>query len=171
MLDYIITADHIAARDGYPNHRARLRGMFARMSAKYRNIKFDEREHGKPVKAFIDFGRWSARCECGGSEYVTYADPVFYCFSCCNRETGGRLRPVTFPARRDVIEQLVLERPVDDRRGLTDDERALNARPLVGVQENGQALPLSRSWTPDESITDLRRQNKAVEAYKKAQGE
>jgi hypothetical protein len=101
-------------------------------------------------------------------------EPVFFCFGCGNRENAGYLRPVIFPPARLEIEKLVLERPVDDIRGLDDLDRAPQARPLVFAQVdrgdgNIVTLPLSRSWTPNETVEELMRQNQAVYDWKGAQ--
>ena len=113
------------------------------------------------VDALIDFGRWSARCPtCNGSEYVDPIEPIFYCMSCGNRETDGAPIKVVFPKNRDKIEKLVMKRPVNDSVGRNKIERALNAEPLRFAIVGDKPLPLSRSWTPNESVKDLEKQNK-----------
>jgi len=169
-MSEIITGKTIARRDGFATHGERIASRYKDIKMRFRGLewKYDEAVAGDPVFALIDFGRWSARCECGGSEYVDPDEPVFYCFSCGNVDNGGALRPVKFPSasRRATIEQLVLDRPVDDRVGMTKDQKAFLAKPLVQVNKKGLLLPLSRSWTPDEAISDLRVQNKAIDKWK-----
>jgi len=133
---------------------------------------------GFAVEAEIEFGQWVGRCACGEVEMVDPDEPIFFCFGCGNRSNNGYLRPVIFPAERAMIEQLVLQRPVDDARGLDDLDRAYQAKPLLFaevLEEDGQVvtLPLTRSWTPNESVEDLINQNGAVYAWQeslKAQG-
>jgi len=118
---------------------------------------------GAAVKARIWQGQWIAECEvCGGNEFVDPEEPVFYCFGCGNREVGSYLRPVEFPAEWREIERLILERPVFDKRGLSDMERAGLAKPAVVVVSGGLEYPLTRSWMPGESLDELREQNKVL---------
>jgi hypothetical protein len=125
---------------------------------------------GFAVFAQVEFGQWIAKCECGGVEFVDPHEPIFFCFGCANRTNGGALRPVIFPDERAEIERLVLERPVDDLRGLDDLDRAYQAKPIVFAEvtrdNESFTLPLSRSWTPNESVDELRRQNEAVYAWR-----
>ncbi len=74
---------------------------------------------GKPIKAYINNGRWVANCpdpECAGCEVVDYGDPVFMCLSCGNlrNKHGGKIRlyPVSFPRpnEREEIENILLKR-------------------------------------------------------------
>jgi len=68
-----------------------------------------------PVYAQISHGRWIAVCECGGAEYVTPDDPVFFCNSCGNRIVSHRLRKVIFPKSRKRIEKKLLSEPLEKR--------------------------------------------------------
>ena len=117
------------------------------------------------VNAEIEIGRWVAKCPtCNGSELVDPADPIFYCCSCGNRSTGGKPMNVVFPRNVNLIEKEVMKRPVDDSVGRNKMERAFNAKALISVTINGVAKPLSRSWTHDETLRDLKRQNIALES-------
>jgi hypothetical protein len=159
-METIITADDLARRDGHKTARDRLRSLVADIRARQPTVKFSEEVYRrKPIDASLNFGRWIATCECAGAEYVTPADPVFWCCACGNADIGGRLRPVRFPSHREEIEALVLERPVESLRGFSADERAMNARPTVKVAGRG---PLSRSWEPGETVAELRRQNRDI---------
>jgi len=168
-MSKIITAKDIAYRDGYETSQLRILGLFRKLTMRRNlDIKLINEVAGPEVLARIDFGRWCASCECGGSEYVDPDEPIYYCFSCGNYENEGRLRPVTFPSSRLEIEEAILERPVDDRRGLSKVERAFNARPKIHVQlDDGQIVPLSRSWEPHESLADIKKQNKPIKEWKK----
>jgi len=112
---------------------------------------------GKRICAELNFGRWVARCECGGAEVVDPSDPVFYCFSCGNFGNKGNLRPVVFPNNWKEIEKEVLKRPIKFTSGANEVERLVLAQPTIAV-EGGI---LSRSWTPDETIEDIKKQNKS----------
>ncbi len=114
---------------------------------------------GKPVYAQVDFGQWVAVCPvCGGGETVMLEEPIFYCFSCANFENHGKPRTVIFPSEKEMkdIEKILLERPVVIKRGAHAIERVLNAEPTI-IDKYGV---LSRNWTPDQSVKDLRKENK-----------
>lgn len=174
-VDYIVTADHYAKREGANSVFERIQKLAKKVAMRGGPIlHIPSRDpRGQTVFAEINFGQWIATCECGGAEMVSPGDPVFFCFSCGNRENNRYLRPVIFPDGREEIERLVLERPVNDARGLDDLERAYMARPVVYAevpQEDGSiaVLPLSRSWTHDETVDQLREQNKAIHAWRKS---
>jgi hypothetical protein len=179
-LDYIITAKHYAAREGAKTVKERILRIRERLH-KNNGIRLtiaeaDKAPSGKAVRAEINFGQWIAVCECGGAEFVDPDEPLFFCFSCGNRANESRIRPVTFPPKseRELIERLVLERPVDDLRGMTDLERAHQARALIYQQVETEAggasvaLPLTRCWTPDESLQELTLQNIAITAWRES---
>ena len=56
--------------------------------------RVDKTVDGDPVIARIDHGRLIADCECNGAELVDPVDLRFFCFSCGNQATGGKMRPV-----------------------------------------------------------------------------
>ena len=62
------------------------------------------------VYAVVDNGRWIAKCECNGAEYVDPDYPLFFCCSCGNKSTDSRLRPVIFPGDMKKIETELLSR-------------------------------------------------------------
>ncbi len=174
-VNRIITARDYALREGCENVFQRIQKMINTVKARGGPLLFiaSPVPSGFSVQAEIEFGQWIAHCSCGGAEMVDPAEPIFYCFGCGNRENGGLLRPVIFPAERETIEQLILERPVDDARGLDDLDRAYQARPVLLVQVEqtdgtSALLPLSRSWLPGESVEEIRRQNEPVYAWRAA---
>jgi hypothetical protein len=175
-VNRIITAKDYATRDGVRTVRERIKKLAhaIRQRSSVVFLHLDEEPRGFAVFAEIDFGQWIGRCACGGCEFVDPGEPIFMCFGCGNRDNAGYLRPVIFPAERAEIERLVLERPVNDVRGLDDLDRAYQARPLVFAQmadAHGSPvnLPLSRSWAPGESVHDLVQQNKAIHAWQASQ--
>lgn len=144
---------------------------------------------GEPLPAVIWQGQWIVRTDCCNSaSFVDPDEPIFICFSCANRTNNNRPRPVLFPpeAERKQIEQLLLERPVNDVAGLTDMERAGLAQPLLYVEReeietaelfNGmvagpsrmvkRTYPLVRSWE-GESVEQLRaEQEPTIHAWRK----
>jgi len=128
---------------------------------------FDDCEPvGKPVYAEVNRGQWLAMCPiCGGAESVMSEEPIFYCFSCGNFENHGKPRDVIFPSEKDMkdIEKILLERPVVIKIGAHAIERILNAEPLI-TDKYGV---LSRSWTPDQTVDDLLKENKeSIKAVK-----
>lgn len=193
-VNYIITAKHYggSARQYIRDQQIKLhrdRGIAVTIK------DLDKEPSGAPVYARISRGQWIADCECNTAAFVDPDEPLMFCFGCGNRSNGSRPRPVVFPPREErlEIERLLLERPVNDVRGLTDMERAGNAEPMLWVQvEDPQAatetstlltsadppveqpkrvvtLPLPRSWEPGETIDDLhKQQDHAIDEWHKA---
>jgi hypothetical protein len=174
MMDYIITAKHYCKREGVSSVKERILKLHRELQKKRGfpiAIKIDEMSQ-QPVYARIELGQWIADCECGGAEFVDCDEPVFYCFSCANRDEAGKLRPVVFPApaERMEIERLILERPVDDRRGLDDLERAHMAKAMIYTDTETGSLPLTRSWNHGEPLSNLRKENEVIKKWKKKTG-
>lgn len=169
-VNRIITAQDYCKREGVSSIRERIRKRLSALRKKnillicnYENVQ------GRVVYARIELGQWCANCECGGVEFVDPNDPIFFCLSCGNRVDAGNLRPVLFPdpGMQAEIERLVLERPVDDLRGLDDADRAAFAKAVIYIEtEDGSHLPLTRSWDPHESVEDLMRENAPVQRWK-----
>lgn len=104
-------------------------------------------EAATPVIAYIDGGRWSARCECGNREYVTSADPIFFCHECGNREFAQQARRVYFPEHHKQIEKELLKRPVPFE--------------ILNTQDAASVHPTLRlDWYSDMTLKDLKQQNK-----------
>lgn len=170
-VDYIINARHYSTRHGGDGT---ARGFILRWREKLHKergvsvqINGLESPQGAAVDAYIHQGQWIAECdECGGAEFIDPADPVFFCFGCGNRNNNGYARPVNVPADFEQIESEVLRRPVNDTRGLDELERAGMARATVVVEVDGEALPLVRSWKPDETLDDLKAQNAVLDGLK-----
>ena len=109
------------------------------------------RRHGRPpaptydstkgkVKAYINHGRWVVECPsdiCKGAMVVTSAEPYFLCPSCGNSENNGYWYGVQFPGPRTRIEAVLMKRPA--------------ANPWEAF---------ARNWSPGETLTDLRRENR-----------
>lgn len=158
----ILTAKDFAAQEGAGSVRERIKMQVAKHQA--RSIYFDTPFRdgptaGEPVLGLVNQGRWIAQCECGGAEAVDPDEPFFYCFECGNRVTDGSPRLVIFPDDREQIEAELLKRPVIELRGRNQIERAFQALPGVGL--------LSRNWTPDESLADLKKQNRELNKRRK----
>lgn len=149
-MDKIISGEDLAHRDGAASQREWIIQR-CRKLGKLLETPFTGMTSGKAVEAEINHGRWIAICpDCGGAEYVSPYEQIFYCFSCGNAANLGYGRPVKFPINRKAIEAAVLERPVTERRGTNKIERALLATPVLPM--------LSRSWKPGETVSDLRMQ-------------
>lgn len=167
-MNRIFTArDYALKRDGVKTVRERIR----KWQEKHRkngiivNIKdLDKPGTGTPVMAQIWQGTWIAKCECGGAEFVDPKEPIFFCWSCGNRSNDNKCRPVDFPDKHEKIEEKILERPVNDIRGLDELQQAEAAMPLIFVEGQG----LSRSWVPGETLKDLKdQQDKAIKEWEK----
>lgn len=156
------------------DHRHRIKQDWVKLKRRGHDMLLQEevaQEH--PIQAQIDWGRWIAKCECGGAEYVTREDPVFYCFSCGNHISGGMLRPVQFPSKKTEkkIVALLMERPQDMSRGTDKFSRALKANPqVVRDPETGRVHVLSRSWDPGETVKDLEAQNRHLKKREVSDG-
>ena len=167
-MDKIIDAKDVMREEGDKDMLSRIRRQnsdrVGRGRARY--LINEEIDEGRPVKARIDFGRWIADCECGGAEYITPEEPIFFCQSCGNLASDGKLRPVDFPPEeeRKEIERLLLERPVEARRGNTRREKAMYSRALA---QDDRGRNLGRSWDPEEDVEDLKRQNDFIFPDKK----
>jgi len=147
----IINGADIARENGCVDHRDFIR----RLPNKRHGIPtWNGKETNQdPVVARVDFGRWLADCGCGGAEYVDPGDPIFFCFSCGNADHGGNARRVIFPDSITLvsIEKTLLERPVIERIGKTDSQKAMNSIPALAM--------LARSWNPGETVKDLKDQH------------
>ncbi len=172
-LDRIITAKDYCKREGVSSVKERIQKMQKNTLQKKGiaiPIQFDKLSP-LPVHARIELGQWCADCECGGVEFVDADEPIFFCFGCGNHRVAGALRPVVFPGveERKEIERLVLERPVDERRGLDDTERAHMATAVIYVDmPDGRSLPLTRTWNAGEPISSLVMENEAVTKWREA---
>lgn len=170
---HIITGKDYAKREGVKTVKELVKRWSGRMYQRGQlDTPFkDGPTAGRAVTAEINHGQWIARCDqCATPMWVDPDEPIFYCFGCGNRHTGGRARPVQFPsaAERAEIEALLLERPVDDRRGTNAIDRAFHALPLAIGLVDGNMVALDRSWKPEESAEDLRAQNALIEPLVKA---
>jgi hypothetical protein len=194
-VDHIITAKHYggSARE-YIRKTQRKIHMERGIAVTIKDL--DKEPIGVPVYGYIRRGQWLADCECNSTSFVDPDEPIFFCFGCGNRSNGQKPRPVIFPPddERKEIERLLLLRPVDDLRGLTDNERAGMAEPVLYVEieeeefqtptlddmmvmaQTGKlpprartvkTLPLPRSWDVGETIDDLHdQQDRVIKLWK-----
>lgn len=102
-----------------------------------------------PVFAFVDRGRWIAKCECGAAEWCA-PEHLYWCFECGNLETDGKARPVKFPTDKDDIEAELLKRDIIIGAGKTPIQKTLAARPAVER--------LGREWRRGEKMRQLIKQ-------------
>ena len=107
---------------------------------------------GPSYKAFIERGRWIAKCDCGAALWVCPDYKIGYCHECGCDSSNGAARPVLFPNNIDEIAKALEERPMKEIKGGGAVSRRLNARPVIkGVGLN---------WHPGESPNKLRKQHK-----------
>lgn len=97
------------------------------------------------VFAEINWGRWIVNCECGGAEVVAQDYAWFFCCSCGNSETGGALRPVSFP---ENAEKIVAE--LEKRKGKLKDG--------IIAPSRGH---LPRDWKQGETVIKLKQEREA----------
>lgn len=155
-MSKLITARDIAERDGAASvaEWVRLESIKA-VQRKQIGRPWDGRTiSGMPVMAYVDFGRWAGRCDCGGGTYVDPNDPVFFCMRCGNANSG-MARPVIFPVDLDAIEDALLARPV------TGSERAVNR--IEAARLGRPAIDgLARNWYPNQTLSMLLGENERL---------
>lgn len=153
MTSALITAKDIAARQGFRTVREWILDRIERsIRSGYFRIGWDgEHVGGAPLMAFVDFGRWLVRCECGQHNYADPEELVVFCARCGNGNSG-MARPVIFPMVRNEIERVLLKRPVTPHPLAKNTiEAARLAKPLFPL--------LTRSWYPGQSLADLLEMN------------
>lgn len=108
------------------------------ISPEMRLRKLELTTKGKAVKAFLQDGRWVAKCpDCFGQEVVTPDIPLFVCLNihCLDLMNNHWPRPIIFPSAENIakLESILLLR--------------IN--------------PINRNWNPEdgETIQDLEREN------------
>lgn len=124
----IVTGEDFARASNCASYRDWMKKTAAesRLHAMLHNRRtLDERVMGPPLVATIQGGRWVVRCQCGGYEVVSPSDPVVFCFSCCNVDNQGALRPVKFPGNIPEIEAALMSRRAENRHFL-DGETVMN---------------------------------------------
>jgi len=156
----MITAKDLCKRDGCKTHKEWiLRRSNILKKKRLLDTPFTGDIINKdPVHAIVDWGRWIAKCECGGVEYVCKEEKLFYCFSCGNYKQKGKGRKVIFPNKSKMarIEQILQEREVVRKAGTELLGRVLCSQPKI--------KGLSRKWNKDETLNDLKRQNTLAKA-------
>lgn len=100
------TTRDLAKRMNAKDNKALIKQMAKLTKQNY----VDGNATGKNVEAIVDFGRWIAKCECGGAEIVDPDTPEFFCYSCGNVDNKGRTRPVVFPKEFSEIESELISR-------------------------------------------------------------
>lgn len=148
-MNRLITARDVARCRGLTDVRGLILMLMEKsIDAGLFQARWDgEHVGGAPITAYVDFGRWLARCECGQCNYVDPDEAVMYCARCGNRNSG-LARPVLFPSDRTKIEEALL------RRAVTENPAAMNI-----VQAALLAKPknpvLTRNWYPGQSLESL----------------
>ena len=152
-MSVLITSKNMAKRDGCAS-AAQWVQMLAEQSIKRGRFQVNwDGVHvgGAPVQAFVDFGRWMARCNCGQHNYVDPDEAIIFCARCGNGNCG-MARPVMFPLEWVLIEGLLLARPVvKNPLAKNEIEDARLAKPVFPF--------LPRSWYPGQNVADLRTMN------------
>lgn len=157
MVDKIITLNEVVARDKQDSVQAWIIWK-CEESIKAKKIKqgWDGVSiEGEPVLAFVNNGRWLARCKvCSNPVYVSPTKPILYCPECGN---GGSKSAwgVEFPLDREKIEAELLRRPMEladpNRLVRNEIEEAFNSRPVIAG--------LTRAWRPGITVETLAKEN------------
>ena len=134
----IYTATDRAKELGFSTYLEMLEGIL--------KIKISRDICDEHVVAFVDKGRWIAKCDkCPSHGYVC-EEEGFFCAGCRNAAHNGKLRPVLFPTNKGEIEEELLKRKVNYPAGMFGTQAALNS----------DGLP--QSWKPGETMEDLEKQ-------------
>jgi hypothetical protein len=154
----LITARDLARRDGFANVTGWMHWLAERSRTLGRFQVMWDGAHvaGAPLAAFVDFGRWLVRCECGQYNYVAPEEPVMFCARCGNANSG-MARPVVFPseAMQRTIQRVLLQRPIlPHPMAKNEIEAARLAKPVHAY--------LPRSWHPSQSLEELIAMNSTI---------
>lgn len=117
-----------------------------------------EANNTSPLKAFVSAGRWLATCECGASYYVEPSDPIGYCYgSCGNAILGGSAREIIFPANREEIEAVLMEREIDGAKTIIE-KFGTQAALMTNLIKPKDA---PRDWS-GETVVEMRKEHKKI---------
>lgn len=146
IMDKIFTGLDRAKELGFSTYRDYLTALGVKYNHRWNGIS-----NNTQVTARIDFGRWIADCKCGAAQYVE-PDQPFYCAECGMTWNDNLGCEVIFPPIDKIIEveAELMERPVL-KRGKKDQKT---------IQPPPAEPGLSRSWTPDETVEELKEQRK-----------
>ena len=147
-MNELISAKHIIKRDNCATFAAWIR-LVCQSRCNSLDPHWTGKTSGEAVTAIVDGGRWIAKCECSGAEYVSPDEPIFFCFACANFDNGGDARPVTFPQDIKDIEWELGKRPIVLGKGGNTIERVFHSAPST----------LPRTWSPPTTADDLKREN------------
>lgn len=160
MLPFLITTDHHwppKAHDVARQRGATGPADYAFLLAKPQHLELLKPYLDKlgsavaePVThAYVDLGRWVARCPfCPSAQVVHPDDPRFLCGGadgCANHPVAGAYVPVVFPPART---RAAVERELVKRINLRD----RNFYPAGAARQHGRGA--------GETVADLRRENK-----------
>lgn len=159
VLDRIVSLEDVAARDGVENGRAWLLKKCAEaMKAKKFSVAWDgETVEGEPVRAFINNGRWGARCKvCNSPQYVSANTAVLFCVECGNGNSG-KAWGVEFPAEREEIETALLAREV-----VIDESRLIRNIVELSFSVRPKVPGLARHWRTGIRVEEIEQETEAL---------
>jgi ribosomal protein L37E len=106
---------------------------------------------GAVVQVLVANGRVLAKCDqCGGHEYVSAKERIFFCMECGNGNSG-EARPVEFPQDWDAISAALIARPIFPGPGLDEVQAVFRSRPVI--------RELKRNWSPEIELAQLIEEN------------
>ena len=148
--DKAIEEASLDPRATFKNHRERMLFDWNTLTTpilRVRRIPVWNGQEGteNPVTAFVEAGRWLAVCDCGGWEYVTVNDPIFFCHECGNKSTDGKSRPVIFPSQRRItmIENALMKRELEE-------PDAIKTYPAIHRSRSALYVTKPRDWKPKD---------------------
>lgn len=156
VLDKIVSLEHVAQRDGFENgHAWLLKKSAEAIKAKKFSVMWDGRAvEGEPVLAFVNNGRWGARCKvCHAPQYVSWETPILFCVECGNGNSG-KAWGVLFPEDRLEIEAALLKREM-----VIDESRLVRNMVELAMQAKPKVPSLPRNWRMGISAAQLVEEN------------
>ena len=154
-MNKLISADDIVKRDKKTTLRVWIVDVSTMRAHEGKIVqRWDgKRIEGEAVQAVVNNGRLLAQCAvCGGHEYVSPREKIFFCMSCGN-DGSGAARPVEFPSDWAGIEAALIARPIFPGPGLDEVQAVFRSRPVM--------RGLARNWAQPITLDQLTEENKA----------
>ena len=157
----IFTANDRAKELRLKNHRDLIAYLCKRSGEKWNGII--EADPAFALPAFVDFGRWLVKCECGNVMYAEPSDPIAFCNDCGNVGIPhGNARQVIFPDNRIEIEAALMERELGGGELLKEKMLGKKGASQTMLMPQFAPVVVSRSWNPGETADDLRAEHEQI---------
>ena len=152
-MNKLIDASDVARRDKMASVAAWVRSvsMLRVAEGKIEKAWDGTSVSDEAVEAMVNTGRVGAECiYCGKHEYVSFAEPIFFCMDCGNANSGAAMR-VTFPQDWAEVEAALIARPIFPGPGLDEVQAVFRSRPVM--------RELKRNWKAGVTAKELKAEN------------